>query len=83
MMINAGGGGFKMVRPVYGIFNPFHNYAQRPSRYGSDPPQWDAAGIEAFELNAIAQREARGTALGDTMLRSVSNPNLRGVRPLT
>ena len=83
MMINAGGGGFKMIRPVHDTSNHFCNFVQRPSRYGTNPPAWDAPGIEQLEMQVLAEREERGTALGHTMLRSLSNPELHGVRPLT
>ena len=56
MMINAGGGGFKMVRPVYGTVKPFGNFVQRPSRYGAKPPEWDAPGIEQLEMQVLAER---------------------------
>ena len=34
--------------------------------------------LRPLKMNVIAQREARGTARGDTMMRSISHPELHG-----
>ena len=67
-----------MIYPIYGPFNRFANFVQRPSRNDADPPQWNPDVITNLEMADRAVRQQRGTALGHTMMRSVSNPELLG-----
>ena len=60
MMINAGGGGFNMIYPLYGPFNRFANVVQRPSRYDADPPQWNPDVITNLEMADRAVRQQMG-----------------------